>query len=273
MTKSLDEFLNWNHVTELMKSFKQSIVKIFENEDERRKYTEICDNLLKSFLEELDKKSKLKNIEWKVAIIEQLKLIIDSLINMEKGNRSLKELKENFDSLTYFIYNYRKIRIPLLGGYSTGKSTFLNNMIGKDILPVDINRCTNRGIILRHNRNKTKPPQLFLTKFIKVENPDYWYFKDEKFPICEGYEEVKKKLIELQSQNDEFKEDAFIVLKTHLNFFSELDFSKNKVLEEELKDRLELIDFPGLDVDNNFYQNEIFSPLMKFSDGFIFMNE
>ena len=193
MTKSLDEFLNWNHVTELMKSFKQSIVKIFENEDERRKYTEICDNLLKSFLEELDKKSKLKNIEWKVAIIEQLKLIIDSLINMEKGNRSLKELKENFDSLTYFIYNYRKIRIPLLGGYSTGKSTFLNNMIGKDILPVDINRCTNRGIILRHNRNKTKPPQLFQTKFINVENPDYWYFKDEKFPICEGYEEVKKK--------------------------------------------------------------------------------
>lgn len=145
-------------------------------------------------------------------------------------------------------------------------------MIGKDILPVDINRCTNRGIILRHNKNKNDPPQLFQTKFIKVENPDYWYFKDEKEPICEGYENIKKKLIELNAKDVEF-ENAFVVLKIHLNMFSELDFTNNKALEKELKDKLELIDFPGLDVYNNFYNEKIFSPLMRFSDGFIFMNE
>ena len=272
MNKSLDDFLKWDHVTKLMETFKESINKIFENEDEKRKYTEICDNLLKSFLEELEKKSKLEKIEWKVSIMDSLKYILDSLINLENNNKSLEKLKDDFNSLTYFIYNYRKIRIPILGGYSTGKSTFLNSMIGKDILPVDINRCTNRGIILRHNRNKNKPPQLFQTKFIKVENPDYWYFKDEKEPICEGYEEVKKKLIELNSQDAEF-ENAFVLLKIHLNIFSELDFSHDKVLEEDLKDKLELIDFPGLNVDNNFYHEKIFSPLMRFSDGFIFMNE
>ena len=270
--KSLDEFLNWDHVTKLMETFKESIDKIFENEDEKIKYTEICDNLLTSFKEELEKKSKLEKIEWKVSIMDSLKNILDSLISLEKNNTSLKKLKDDFDSLTYFIYNYRKIRIPILGGYSTGKSTFLNNMIGKDILPVDINRCTNRGIILRHNRNKNKPPQLFQTKFIKVENPDYWYFKDEKEPICEGDEEVKKKLIELNSQEAKF-ENAFVLLKVHLNIFSELDFSHDKVLEEDLKNKLELIDFPGLNVDNNFYHEKIFSPLMRFSDGFIFMNE
>ena len=38
MTKSLDEFLNLNHVTLLMETFKESIDKIFENEEEKRKY-------------------------------------------------------------------------------------------------------------------------------------------------------------------------------------------------------------------------------------------
>ena len=272
MTKSLDEFLNWEKVTELMKTFKESINNIFDREEDRLKYIEICDNLLKSFLEELDRKKKLKNIEWKLSILDPLKSIIDSLINLESENTALQKLKEEFNSLTYFIYNYRKIRIPLLGGYSTGKSSFLNNMIGTDILPVDVNRCTNRGIILRHNKNKDELPQLFQTKFIKVDNPDYWYFKDEKKPLCEGFENIKKKLIELNDTDVEF-ENAFIVLKIHLNMFSELDFTNNKALEKELEDKLELIDFPGLDVHNNFYNEKIFSPLMRFSDGFIFMNE
>ena len=273
MEKSLEEFFNWNNVLELMKTFKESINKIFENENERKKYIEICDELLNNFKKEVDRKSKLKNIEWNINILEPLKNIIDCLINLEKNNnQSLQTLKEDFDSLTYFIYNNRKIRIPLLGGYSTGKSSFLNNMIGKDILPVDINRCTNRGIILRHNKNKFSPPQLFKTKFTNVKNPEYWYFKDEKEPICEGYEQIKQKLIELNYEDVEF-EDAFVVLKIHLNLFSELNFSNCKELKKELENKLELIDFPGLDVKNNFYNEKIFSPLMRFSDGFIFINE
>ena len=154
MKKSLDEFFNWDHVVELMKSFKDTINKLFDKEDEKEKYSEICDNLLNSFQDELDRKSRLKNMEWKPSALETLKPIINSLLNLEPNNSSLKKLKEDFDCLTYFIYNYRRIRIPLLGGYSTGKSSFLNNMIGKDILPVDISRCTNRGIILRHLDDK-----------------------------------------------------------------------------------------------------------------------
>jgi hypothetical protein len=37
MTKSIDEFLNWDHVIELMTTFKESINKIFDNIDERKK--------------------------------------------------------------------------------------------------------------------------------------------------------------------------------------------------------------------------------------------
>ena len=270
MEKSLEKFFDWNNVLELFTTFKQSINNIFVKEDERKKYIEICDNLLESFNKEMDWKYKLKETnKWKIDIIDPLKMIIDSLINLDSKNDSLKQLKNNFQSLTYFIYNYRKIRIPLIGGYSTGKSSFLNNLIGKDILPVDINACTNRGIIIRHNNNNY--PQLFKTKFTPVKNPDYWYFKDEDNPICEGYEEIKRKLIELNSEKVKF-EDAFVVVKVPLKLFSELDCSQNNMIKI-FEDKLELIDFPGLDVKNNYYKEKIFSPLMRFSDGFIFVNE
>ena len=35
MKKSLDEFFNWDHVVELMKSFKDTINKLFDKEDEK----------------------------------------------------------------------------------------------------------------------------------------------------------------------------------------------------------------------------------------------
>ena len=273
MNKSLDEFFNWDNVLDLFTAFKDSINKTFEGKIEKENYIKICEDLLESFKKELERRKGLKNsiTKYNIKAIEPLKKIIDKLLELDKGNESLIKLKENFNSLTYFIYNNRKIRIPLLGAYSTGKSSFLNSLIGKDILPVDISICTNRGIIVRHNKNKDLP-QLFKTKFIKTENPEYWYFEEEKTPICEGYEEIKSKLIELNKEKPEF-EDAFIVLKIDLNLFSELDFYKNSNLKSILEDKLELIDFPGLDVKKDFYKKKIFTPLMRFSDGFIFINE
>ena len=82
--------------------------------------------------------------------------------------RILIKIKEDFNSLIYFIYNNNKNRIPLLGVYSTGKSSFLISLIGKDILPINYNICINRGIIVKHNI-----PKLDKTKFKKTENPEY----------------------------------------------------------------------------------------------------
>ena len=191
--KSMDKFFNWDNVKKLFTKFDEFIDKSFEKEEQKKIYKDICNKLLNSFNKELERKKKLEKIEWNIKILNPLKTLIDSLIKLDPIDKSLKRLKEDFDSLSYFIYNYRKIRITLLGGYSTGKSSFLNNLIGKDILPVDINRCTNRGIIIRHNK-KINTPQLFKTKFTCVKNPEYWYFKDEEDPICEGYENIKKKI-------------------------------------------------------------------------------
>ena len=270
MEKSSINFFDWKKVEELFEIYKESVHKTFE-ENEKDKYIKICEKLLNSFRKEIEWKLKLKSPDkWNIDIIDPLKTIIDFLINLEKDNKPLQDLQKDFISLTYFIYNYRKIRIPVLGGYSTGKSSFLNNLIGKDILPVDILCCTNKGIIIRHSSNNC--PQLFYTKFKKVENPVYWYFEDEEKPICEGYEQIKKQLLLLNEKKDKNFEDAFVVIKVPLKLFSELEFTDSN-LKNIFEDKLELIDFPGLDVNNPFFEKEIFTPLMIFSDGFIFVNE
>ena len=53
--------------------------------------------------------------------------------------------------------------------------------------------------------------------------------------------------------------------------FSELDI-KDPYNKKILMEKIELIDYPGLDIKDEFYQKIVFSPLMKFSDGFIFVN-
>ena len=268
MNKSLDEFFDWNKVLYLIKIFQESIERIFWNNEEGKKYINLVNGLIKDFKKELEEKNALESSKWDIKLVEQLKKIIDSLIKLDENNPSLIQLKRNYDLLTYFVYNYRKIRISLLGGCSTGKSSFLNCLIGKDILPCDLNRCTNRGIIIRHNEKEIS--QLFKTKFIRVENPEYYYFQEDKKPICEGNEEIKKKLIELNKEKVDF-ENSFVVLKIPLKMFSELDI--NLSLKKSLMEKIELIDYPGLDIKDEIYEKEIFSPLMKFSDGFIFVND
>ena len=59
------------------------------------------------------------------------------------------------------------------------------------------------------------------------------------------------------------------MLKIPLKIFEELNLKDNK-LKEDLMEKIELIDFPGLNTENNFYEEKIFIPLMKFTDGYVF---
>ena len=193
-----------------------------------------------------------------------MKDIIVWLSELEPDNKFIKGFVEEYNHLVNYINKDSKIRIALLGLYSSGKSTILNTIIGKNILPTNSNECTKRGIIIRYHNSDI--PQLYKTKFIKKEKLDYYLFEDSNEPVCSSFDNVKKELEKLNEDNKNF-EDSFYILKIKIEFYDEYN------IEDELKEKIELIDFPGLHTANNFYEQNIFGPLMKFTDGFIFVNK
>ena len=72
-----------------------------------------------------------------------------------------------------------KLRIPVLGCYSSGKSSLLNNLIGKNILPVNTEVSTNIGLILNYVHS-IKDICLLKADLKKSKNifEDYYYFSD-----------------------------------------------------------------------------------------------
>ena len=201
-----------------------------------------------------------KDFQYFYNKINELKPIIEKLIHFEPDDNFIKKIKKGYDDLLEFINKDKKIRIALLGLYSSGKNTILNNLIGENILPVSSDECTRRGIIIRyHNKNI---PELYKTKFIPKS--DYYYFEDSINPLGSGFKEVYNKLEELNKINDKF-EESFYILKIKINFYDEYN------IDNELKEKIEFIDFPGLHSENNFYEDKIFTLLMQFTHGFIFI--
>ena len=173
--------------------------------------------------------------------INALKEIINKLSQLEPNDKFIKGVVQEYDDLDNYINKDRKIRIALLGLVSSGKSTILNTIIGKKILPTSSDECTRRGIIIRYHNKNT--PELYKTKFI--EKSDYYFFEDSNEPVCSGFDDVKKELIKLNKINEKF-EDSFYILKIKIESYDDYQ------IENELKERIELIDFPGLHTENNF---------------------
>ena len=261
---------NLNDVKEILDKLFSSMINSVESFINLTNYENQLNDLMNKIMKKSNdgfylKMEKIKQrnyFKYSTKRINELKYIIDNLSILEPNDKFIKNIVQEYDDLVNYINKDRKIRIALLGLYSSGKSTILNAIIGKKILPTSSGECTRRGIIIRYHNNNT--PELYKTKFI--QKSDYYFFEDSNEPVCTGFDNVKKELEKLNKVNEKF-EDSFYILKIKIEFYDEYQ------IENELKERIELIDFPGLHTENNFYEQNIFGHLMKFTDGFIFINK
>jgi hypothetical protein len=163
----------------------------------------------------------------------------------------LEILKEylNYTQLKYFS-------IPIIGKISSGKSTFLNSLLGIDCLESDINITTKFICIIRHNpENKT--PRLFPVKLIKRKseiNPNaYNFVKDElnelKGDLKENIKAINKRIAECQDLNQLKREEFFYILEADLDIFKGSNFVYSKMFE--------FLDIPGLNEITEFYLKNI----------------
>ena len=224
-------------------------------------------NKSKSKLQEaLEKMKKNKQgIEDPLKVVSSFDEEIKKMLTFEKESTILDEIKKRSDDLKDYFINTSSIKILLVGPHSSGKSTFLNNLIGynRKLLPSQSQECTKTCVIIKYSEEKEV--KLFKTTFIQNEL-GYNFFKyDEKDLIAEGEANIFEKLNYYNNLPDIKDNFLFFILQTPIEFFDMMNLSK------EEKNKIELLDFPGLDTKFENAQ-ETAKKLLLIIDGFIYLN-
>ena len=206
-----------------------------------------------------------KNID--VSAINDLEKFLDETFKLIDPKNELESFKVCLQTVRESILG-RKIRIAFIGNISVGKSTVLNSIIGKDILPTSLTECTYRGVILKHK--EIDDFYLFRTRLITrgTGSDEYYYFEPEDKPYCNGIDNVRSYLKNKNNDKKIGDQDAYIIITGRLKIF---DFIK---LDNDLIEKIEFIDLPGPDRKNNtFNEKEYYKKILKFSNCCIYINE
>ncbi len=129
-----------------------------------------------SFLQDLDRISRIRQ-----QIATHLSTIAKTLDRAEQdgqsGSGSL-QLQQEIEDVSVASRNLKQgvFRLMVLGDMKRGKSTFLNALIGENLLPSDVNPCTALLTILRYGPDRTVT--IHFNDGKSPENIDFNSFKD-----------------------------------------------------------------------------------------------
>jgi GTPase Era involved in 16S rRNA processing len=201
-----------------------------------------------------------------VLIIEEFEKFLDDTFKVIDPRNEMGIFKISLQSLRENILG-KNLRIAFIGNINVGKSTILNCIIGKDILPTKETECTYRGIIIRHMN--TEEFRLYKTKLFRKGKglDEYYFFETDEKPYCIGDDKIKSYLNNKNNDKEIEDNDAFITIEGKLKIFDFISLSK------ELINSIEFIDLPGLDKKENKFNEEYYQKILKFSNCCIYINE
>jgi len=198
---------------------------------------------------------------------EFFKTFFDST-KLKKFGIIINLLNNDYKILKNYILNSNLLFIPILGASNSGKSSFINCLLHKDILTCGSSECTRRGIIIRYIEDRNRM-SLYSIKFKKDINEtfDKYYYYTKESLLSNKIEHIKE-IIQILNENYPSKEeDCFLLLEINIPIFDEFG------LELDIKNNICLIDFPGHNTNNNlFFEKEIYQNVLKMSTFFIYMN-
>ena len=165
------------------------------------------------------------------------------------------QLSNSIEQLYNYIENQQIIYIGIFGNSSTGKSVIYNNIFGFDILTVNENECTKRGIIIEDGENIAMYKAISEIK--KLNGKEFNIFKRSEC-IARGEYYVKEILEQL---NMEYAVDTdnndlnYFIITIPIRFFNELNFDK------EIRRTVKFIDLPGYNTSKS--SNFIYEPIIE----------
>ena len=203
------------------------------------------------------------NTELNTQIINALTLFCNEFKNSNNDNDKIQNLSYEVKKLIEYLKIYDVIFIPFLGASNAGKTTIINGIIGKDILPCDLNECTKRGIIIRYtDSNEITLRKANFREEYFFKKP-YYYFEADHI-IAKGEHQVTETLKGLNYEFNKNEEDSFYYIKTRIKLFDDMGLYKT------LKEMIYLIDFPGYGT-GNVFEKEIYNKVMSICNSFIFV--
>ena len=187
--------------------------------------------------------------------------------NLKKFGRIVDTLNNDFQILKNYILNSSLIYIPIIGASNSGKSSFINCLIQKDILTCKSSGCTRRGMIIKYIKDKDKT-SIYSIKFksSKCLNQEYYYYTKNKL-LSNKIEDIKE-IIDITNESyPKNEEDCFFLLETNIQALDDLN------IKPEIKNNICFIDFPGYNTNNNyFFDNNIYQNVLKMCSFFIYIN-
>jgi hypothetical protein len=233
--------------------------------------SENTNKLLNYFTMKNLKKTQVFNIKESTGItklnldiIKHLKVFCKEIEQTDTGNEKFKSITDELIRVIEFLKIYDVVFIPFLGPSNAGKSTIINGIIGKEILPTDLNECTKRGIIIKYSNDEN--PIIIKADFKEEQflGKTNYYFEANNTVIGNGIDQVKETLKGLNYQFNEKEENSFYYIKTKIKLFDDLGF------DDSLKQMIYLIDFPGFGT-GNVFEKEIYNKVMSICNSFIFV--
>ncbi len=176
-----------------------------------------------SFLNDLD---RVTRVRYEVA--NSLGRIADTLSKSEsegKQNSGGLGLETQIEDINIASKNLRSgvFRLLVLGDMKRGKSTFLNALIGENLLPSDVNPCTALLTVLRYGSEK------------KVTV----YFKDERRPEQLDFQQFKHKYTIDPAEAKQLEQEK-------KQAFPGVDYAVVEYPLPLLEKGIEIVDSPGL---------------------------
>lgn len=154
-----------------------------------------------------------------------------------------KEFKQKYEKFN----DIKRFSIPIIGMISSGKSSFLNFLLGINCLETDDDITTKSVVIIRHNKNLEINERYIYSVIIKERSEGFYDFEiDEKTKSQELNKIIKernnliKNSVEIKALK---KEDFFLIVEANILLFRE----KNG----KFGNFFEFLDLPGLDEDEN----------------------
>ena len=209
--------------------------KLYENYKKREM---VLSDFMNDFL--LNK----RNVLWN----ENGQLKIPASIFIQKFIETMKEYL-NYTELDYFS-------IPIIGKISSGKSTFLNSLLGLNCLESDTKLTTKFICIIRHNKELSKPklfPVILKKRKSEINQNAYNFIKDEKNELKGDLKtiihNINKKIEDCKELEQLKKEEFFYILEANLDIFKNENYIFSKMFE--------FMDIPGLNEITEFYLKNI----------------